>query len=299
METPPAVGSQADGSIRYLPPLDAILGRLLCPICHSSALRRDDRTIRCPAGHSFDVARQGYVSLLSGRRRHRGDTAAMVAARESFLGQGHFGALRSTITALAAEYAPRRSGLVVDLAGGTGYYLGAVLDAAPRAWGVTMDVSAAALRRASRAHPRGAAVAADMWQRLPLVPRSAAVVLNVFGPRTPAEIDRVLTDDGVLIIATAGAGHLRELRDRLGMIGVDLCKADRLQRAFAGFREVARQSVSWRLALRHDEVRALVSMGPSAHHVDVEWRDRAVEQLPDVVGLTVAVDVVVLRRDAT
>ncbi|WP_145981506.1 hypothetical protein [Pseudonocardia sp. HH130629-09] len=91
--------------------------------------------------HSFDIARQGHLTLLSGRRRHRGDTAEMVTARESFLGQGHYDALRSTITAFAAEHAPRQTGLVADLAGGTGYYLASTLDALPAAWGATLDLS--------------------------------------------------------------------------------------------------------------------------------------------------------------
>jgi len=299
VETTPAVGCHSDGSARYPTPLDAVLRRLRCPLCDAAALQRNTDTLRCPAGHSFDIARQGHVTLLPGRRRHRGDTAAMVAARESFLGQGHFGALRSTITAFAVEHTPRQDGLVADLAGGTGHYLGAALDALPGAWGVTLDLSVAALRRAGRAHPRAAAVGADMWQPLPLASRSTDVVLNVFGPRTPAEIDRVLTRDGIAIVATAGADHLRELRGRLGVVGVDARKADRLRHAFAGFTAVARQQVRWRLALEPREVRALVGMGPSAHHVDGDHRDRVLARLPRIVGLTAAVDVVVLRRDAT
>lgn len=297
METFPAVGCHADGSSLYPTPLDAVLGRLRCPLCHAAVLRRDGGTARCRIGHSFDVARQGYLTLLSGRRRHCGDTMEMVTARELFLGQGHFEALRSTITAFAAEHAPRQSGLVADLAGGTGYYLASTLDALPQAWGPTLDLSVAALRRASRAHPRAAAVGADMWQPLPLASRSADVVLNVFGPRTPTEIDRVLTSDGVLIMATAGTEHLRELRGRFGTIGVDSRKADRLRHAFEGFVEVARQPARWRLALSRDQVRALVDMGPSAHHIDTDHRDRIVQELPDPLGLTAAVDVVVLRRD--
>ncbi|MFP5071582.1 putative RNA methyltransferase [Pseudonocardia nantongensis] len=295
METP-TVGGHADASSSDRPALDAIVHRLACPHCRATPLRRDHRSIRCRAGHSFDIARQGYVSLLSGRHRHRGDTAAMVAARETFLSSDHFRPLRSTITALAAEHAPRLPELVVDLAGGIGHYLSSVLDALPGSWGLAVDLSPAALRRASRAHPRAAAIAADVWEPLPLAPRTTGVVLSVFGPRTVAEIDRILTDEGVAIVATAGPEHLRELRDRVGTIGVDPRKPDRLRRAFTGFVQVAQHAVRWRLALRHDEVGALAAMGPSAHHSDPEQRQRAIEQLPDLVGVTAAMDVTVLRR---
>lgn len=297
METPP-VGRQADASpaIDRRSTLDAVARWLTCPHCKSHPLRRDRRSVRCPAGHSFDIARQGYVSLLAGRQRHRGDDAAMVAARETFLDGDHYQPLRSTITALAAEHAPRPSQLVVDLAGGTGHYLSPVLDALPASWGLTVDLSTAALRRASRAHPRAAAIAADVWQPLPLTTRTAGVVLSVFAPRNIAEIDRILTDDGVLIVATAGEDHLLELRDRLGTIGVDPLKPDRLRQTLSGFDIAARHTVQWRLALHHDDVRAVTAMGPSAHHLDVEQRERAIEQLPAMVGVTAAMNVVMLQR---
>ena len=297
METPP-VGHRADASpaTDRRTALDAIAGWLTCPHCNSRPLHRDPSSIRCLAGHSFDIARQGYVSLLAGRQRHRGDDAAMVAAREAFLGGDHYRSLRSTITALAAEHAPRASRLVVDLAGGTGHYLAPVLDALPATWGLTVDLSTAALRRASRAHSRAAAVAADVWAPLPLATRTAGVVLSVFGPRHSAEIDRILTDDGVLIVATAGTEHLLELRDRLDTIGVDPRKPDRLRHTLAGFNLVAHHTVQWRLALQHDDVRAVTAMGPSAHHLDVEQRERAIAQLPDLIGVTAAMTVTVLGR---
>ena len=38
---------------------------LLCPVrgCHLG-LTRDERRVFCPHGHSFDIARSGYVNLL-------------------------------------------------------------------------------------------------------------------------------------------------------------------------------------------------------------------------------------------
>lgn len=268
---------------------------LSCPNCAAPGLRLADRRIECPAGHSFDIARQGYASLVTGRRRHAGDAPAMVAARERFLGRDHYRALRSTVTALAAEHAPPRPGLLVDLAGGIGHYLPPVVDAFPHAWGLTTDISGAALRRAARAHPRAAAVAADAWRPLPLVSGSAAVVLSIFGPRPAAEIRRVLTRGGVVVVANALPDHLRELRDRVGGIGVDPRKAERMNAAFSAFERVAHQVVTWRLALDRDDVGAVVAMGPSARHLDPARLRTATAALPDVVGVTAAMEVSVLR----
>jgi len=270
---------------------------LRCPQCAAAPLRRESRTVRCPSGHSFDIARQGYVSLLTGsRRRHRGDSPAMIAAREQFLSRGHYRPLQSTLTALAVEHGPPGPNLVVDLAGGTGHYLAGVLDGLTSHWGVTVDLSTAALRRAARSHPRACAVAADVWGELPLASGAAGAVLSVFGPRNVAEIERILTGDGIVLVATAAPDHLRELRRLVGAIGVDPRKRERLDAALSSFEPIVRQPVTWRLALLRAEAEDLVAMGPSAHHADRQELRAALARAPALVGATASIDVVVFRR---
>ena len=62
---------------------------LFCfPIC-GGPLERGPSACFCPAGHSFDLAREGYVHLLPANRMHSkmpGDDKGMAAARrESWL----------------------------------------------------------------------------------------------------------------------------------------------------------------------------------------------------------------------
>ena len=40
-----------------------------CPIC-SAPLRRTERAYLCPAGHSYDIAREGHTHLLPANRKH-------------------------------------------------------------------------------------------------------------------------------------------------------------------------------------------------------------------------------------
>ena len=117
-------------------------------------------TLRCAGGHSFDIARQGYVNLLpGGHRPGTGDTASMVRARDTFLEAGHFAGLRHATVETAARAlrrsAQRRrtrpSGCIIDVGAGTGYYLAGVLDRLPAAVGLALDISKFALRRAARA----------------------------------------------------------------------------------------------------------------------------------------------------
>ena len=85
--------------------LDDVIGWLRCPAC-GAALARAGGTLRCPNGHAFDIARQGYVSLLASGLAPVGDTAEMVQARAAFLAAGHYAPLADAVAAAAVGAAP-------------------------------------------------------------------------------------------------------------------------------------------------------------------------------------------------
>jgi 23S rRNA (guanine745-N1)-methyltransferase len=278
------------------PALVSAVTYLRCPVCGSS-MSLSGSQLGCRRNHSFDVARHGYVNLRAGRAGpHTGDGAAMVAARDRFLGRGHYRPLAAAMRALAAQCDSAGPGLVADLAGGTGHYLAEILAVLPRRHGLCIDLSVPALRRAARAHPRAAALAADVWQRLPLAAHSAALVLSVFGPRNAVEIDRILTPDGALIIAVPGTDHLRELVRPLGMIGIDPAKLRRLAEAFSSYAMCGVATVNYPLKLDHADLTALVAMGPSARHIAPHTLDTRIRALPDPFTVTVDVQVRAYRR---
>jgi 23S rRNA (guanine745-N1)-methyltransferase len=269
---------------------------LRCPVC-AGPMHLGGSQMACGRGHSFDIARLGYVNLTDGRAEPgTADTSAMVAARDRFLGRGHYQPLAAAVRSLAAQHDPGGPGLVVDLAGGTGYYLAGALDALPRRHGVCIDLSVPALRRAARAHRRAAALGADVWRRLPLADRSAAVVLSVFGPRNAAETGRILTRGGTLIIATPGADHLRELRRPLGMIGIDQRKYQRLADAYRDYTRFVVTTVSYQLSLDHPDLTTLVSMGPSARHITPQVLAARIRCLPSPVTVTVDLQIRTMAR---
>lgn len=209
---------------------------------------------------------------------------------------GHYRPLAAAVGALAARYDPGTPGLVVDLAGGTGYYLAGVLDGLSHRHGVCVDLSRPALRRAARAHPRAAAVGADVWRPLPLADGSAALLLSAFGPRNAVEAGRVLTPGGSLVIAVPGPAHLREIRGPLGMIGIDQHKQRRLAASYRDYSYRGGTVVRYPLSLDHADLGAVVAMGPSAKHVAPSALAASIRSLPSPVTVTADVRIKVFQR---
>ena len=251
--------------------LGAVIRYLACPYC-GGAMARDGASLRCAAGHAFDIARQGYVSLLpAGTSGGGGDTAAMVQARADFLAAGHFASLAAGVAEAArdAAGATGEPGCVADVGAGTGYYLAAVLGQLPERDGLALDISKFAVRKAARAHPRIGAVACDAWRRLPVADSAAILALNVFAPRDGAELRRILHPAGRLLVVTPAADHLGELIGPLGLLTVGQQKEERLAGKLSPHFELAsRREHRTTMSLGHQAIGAVVSMGPSARHAD-------------------------------
>ena len=260
-----------------------VVDLLACPYCRSRLeLATDRRSLRCVAGHAFDLARQGYANLSGGPQPRSADTAAMVAARERVLSSGLFDPLSRRLAERASG-----SAVVLDVGAGPGHYLRVVLGGAPRGRGVALDVSTAAARRAARSHPRVGAIVADAWRPLPLRAGGFDLVLSVFAPRNGPEFARVLPSGGRLLVVTPAAAHLAELRTGLGLLDVGQDKVGRL---------AEREHLQYRERLPGAALVDLVGMGPNAFHTTPAEVAARVARLATPIEVTVAVDLTVWVR---
>lgn len=277
--------------------LSHIIDVLADPVDGTALSGADDYSrLVSESGHSFDVAKQGYVTLAPGAGlKHKGDDAEMVTAREAYLSKGHFapfveavtGAVQNALdSTVSADDVPEPA--LLEVGAGTGYYLSHTLDSIEGARGVGLDISPHAARHLAKCHPRVGAVIADVWERLPLRDESINAISVVFAPRNPAEFQRVLAPGGQVIVLTPQAGHLDELRDPLGILGVEEGKVERMYDQAAGHLEQAADPVNLAFAIQLDKesIAAQVAMSPSARHISPEELADRMAALPQMMSVT-------------
>ena len=247
------------------------------------------------SGHTFDVAKQGYVTLAAGAGlKHKGDDMDMVNARETYLAMGHFAPFVEAVTGAvqdaldSASLAESKPASLLEVGAGTGYYLAHTLDSIAEARGVGLDISPHAAKHLAKCHPRVGAVVADVWERLPIQDESVDAISVVFAPRNPAEFQRVLAPGGQVIVLTPGAGHLDELREPLGILGVEEGKVERMYEQAEGFLEQAADPVdiSFPIELDKASVAAQVGMSPSARHISAGELAERMAALPPTLTVT-------------
>jgi 23S rRNA (guanine745-N1)-methyltransferase len=185
---------------------------LLCPVRNCRLpLKPDGRRMVCDRGHSFDVARSGYINLLQPQDRRSnqpGDTPEAVVARRRL---HDCGVTEPLLNAIAEIVAPSSKDVVLDAGCGDGFYLGSLA----RRTGLSahgVDISVPAIEAASRRYPDCQWIVANADRFVPYADRSFSLLMSITARMNASEFRRVLEDHGRLLIALPAPDDLVELR---------------------------------------------------------------------------------------
>tara|TARA_R110002072_G_scaffold144976_1_gene291153 strand:- start:14 stop:862 length:849 start_codon:yes stop_codon:yes gene_type:complete len=252
---------------------------LCCPL-DGLALDLHSGVLACPRGHSFDIARQGYVNLLLAqekRSRDPGDSKAMISARRNFLNAGYYAPLAAELARVAIAAG---SGLstVVDAACGEGYYDAQLLQAAPDLADnfIGFDISKWALQSAAPRLPATWLVASN--RQIPLRDASVDMLLSLFGFPELGEFGRVLKPAGILLIAEAGPQHLLELRRLIYPRLTDKNDDAKAFYAAGGFQLEGESRVTYTTTeLPKNRIADLLLMTPHLYRASAEGKARVAE----------------------
>jgi 23S rRNA (guanine745-N1)-methyltransferase len=187
---------------------------LICPVRECGlVLAREERRVVCARGHSFDIARSGYLNLLQPqdrRSKQPGDTIAAVAARRRLHDRGMTAPLLRGIAEMANASA---DDVVLDAGCGDGFYLGSLAaETGFAAHGV--DISIPAIDIAARKYPGCEWIVANADRQIPYADASFSLVLSITARMNAGEFRRVLREDGRLLVAIPAPDDLIELRGR-------------------------------------------------------------------------------------
>lgn len=268
---------------------------LACPL-DGATLHKNSQSWRCASGHSFDVARQGYVHLLpvqNKRTREPGDNRDMVAARQRFLATGLYQPIAEAVSSAVLHGAEDATTLnCLDAGCGEGYYLRHLAQAAPQRAPLALmglDISKWAILSAAR-QDKTAAWVVGSNANLPVLPETLDRILCLFGFPVYTEFARVLRAGGEIVQADAGAEHLRQLREiiypELKPPGAATSEAP------VSFTRVDTSTVHYSLELpdRH-AIADLLAMTPHLYRAGADGLAR----LAKLDSLTVTVDVRIRR----
>ena len=185
-----------------------------CPSC-GQALEENDVGLLCPANHSFDRSKEGYVNLLpvqKKRSKRPGDSLEMVLGRRAV----HEALLYQPLAEALGDAVSARPQIrtLLDIGCGEGFYGGALSSRLPYLAVYGVDVAKPAVKLAAKSYPHHHHAVASS-RDLPVMASMIDMALCVFSPCTDAEISRVLRPGGFYLEVGPGPGHLWQLKKEL------------------------------------------------------------------------------------
>lgn len=186
-----------------------------CPVCNGF-LRQAGKIVVCENGHSYDMAKEGYVNLLLSNDKNSknpGDNKLMLTARKDFLNSGAYEKLLDSIIKIVKDHVMPQSN-VVEAGCGEGYYISNISNYLAYNNYYAFDISKEAIRLASKRQDKVNYYVASSYNSL-IKDGTVDCLLVVFAPFVEEEFSRILSNGGVCIVVTPNDDHLLEIKKEL------------------------------------------------------------------------------------
>jgi len=270
---------------------------LACPL-GGERLELHEKQLVCVNGHTFDIARQGYVNLLPvqhKRTKHPGDSKEMVSARSQFLNSGVYASVANKLAEIIfTRLVDSKKICLMDAGCGEGYYFDYVFNYLKDKNGcadlsfIGLDISKAAITEAAKRNKQISWIVGTNRQP-PIDAASVDIVLCVFGFQSFEGFNKILKPGGKIILVEPGVDHLKELRE---IIYPEVKKSQPQDLSYlegSGFSMLDRQPLQFKTgAINNEQINNLLLMTPHFYRATKEGREAAV----NLKELDLTVDVV-------
>lgn len=275
----------------------AVAELLRCPVCGQSVRLTESRSVVCPARHTFDLSKHGYINLLTRPARVKYDKR-LFRSRNIILESGLYDPLHELAARRMLETFDGASPLrLLDAGSGEGTHLARIrcklaAETGHAVWGVGLDIVKEGVEMAARAYPELVWCVGDL-ARSPLSGDCFDAILNILSPANYREFARLLRPGGIVVKVVPEPDYLIELRRLLRADDPDRPAAAG-SRAKAHFRKRFNVVGEDRLRYRAEPDRALLrhlaAMTPLGWHAG----EAALRRVEALDGLGVTIDLTVL-----
>ena len=186
----------------------------ICPICNGN-LKASSGSVVCENNHTFNVSKKGSLVLYktSKLKNDKIYTKALFENRRKFILEGFYKKVHQLIAKEINLYAPK---IILDMGCGEGTHdiiiKRQILDN-PLFLGIDLSKEGIDLSN-DYLNENFIGLVSDL-NNLPLKEKSIDLILNILSPSNESEMNRVLSDNGIIIKVTPKKEYLQEIREAL------------------------------------------------------------------------------------
>lgn len=232
-----------------------------CPICTARMEVHEQSSLVCTANHSFDIAKQGYVNMMTHAASSK-YSKELFESRKAIIESGLYDVLEDKI---AEKIAGVKT--VLDTGCGEGSHLARIMSQLEGAIGVGIDIAKEGILTAARHYSEQIWCVGDL-AKSPYSEESFDVILNILSPANYEEFKRLLSPDGCVVKVVPQSGYLQELRAQLYADSEKetYSNAQTVVRFKESFADVSVERLTYTIPLAPELIPALLEMTPMGWH---------------------------------
>lgn len=235
-----------------------------CPLCKQQMSVNNEGKMSCPSNHSFDVAKQGYIYLLS-RPVQSMYGKELFQSRNEVITAGLYDKMQQTI----AQEIMTKQAVILDTGCGEGSHLHRICQQLDGAVGIGVDISKEGIMAAAKFYEEQLWCVGDLANS-PYNEASFDVILNILSPANYEEFKRLLKPGGKVIKVVPQENYLKELRVQAFADSEkeNYTNEQTVARFKASFNTVDVKRVTYTIPLKPELVQKLLEMTPMGWHIE-------------------------------